>query len=95
VTLECADLADPAFKPRLADFYFIYDFGSRPAIAKTLADLSLVARQGPITVVGRGRASRDEVERRHPWLSEVVEPEHLPRYSIYRSAIEHRSRGPS
>lgn len=82
------DLAAPGFRPCEADFYFLYDFGSRAAIAKTLEDLRQIAAKRPITVVGRGRASRDEIERRHPWLSEVVEPEHLPRYSIYRTGGE-------
>jgi hypothetical protein len=79
------DLMDPRFHPIEADYYFLYDFGSRAAIAKTLEDLRSIARRRPITVVGRGRASRDEIERKHPWLSEVVEPEHLPRYSVYRT----------
>jgi hypothetical protein len=86
VELHYQDLTDPRFLPREADVYFLYDFGSREAIAKTLGDLRELAKRRPITVVGRGRASRDEIERRHPWLCEVVEPEHLPRYSIYRSA---------
>lgn len=80
-----ADLADPGFRPLLADYYFLYDYGSRSAIEKTLQDLREIARSRTITVVGRGRASRDAIERDHPWLSQVCEPRHFAHYSIYRS----------
>ena len=85
VELLKQDLSEQRFRPVEAELYFIYDFGSRAAIAKTLDDLRAIASRRPITVIGRGRASRDEIERKHPWLSEVIEPEHLPRYSIYRT----------
>lgn len=83
--LEVADLADPEFAPRDADVYFLYDYGTRAAIAKTLADLRAIARRRPIVVVGRGRASRDAIERGEPWLSTIVPPEHFAHASIYRS----------
>lgn len=86
VRMECADLNEASFRPESAEFYFLYDFGSRQAIDKTLDDLREIARSRAITVVGRGRASRDAIERRNPWLSEVVAPEHYPHYSIYRTA---------
>lgn len=69
-----------------ASTYFIYDFGSRSAIDSALVALKSIARSRPIAVVGRGRASRDAIEREHPWLSQVRRPEHGPRFSIYRSA---------
>lgn len=81
-----ADLSDPGFQPAPADFYFLYDFGSRAAVEKTLEDLKSIARTRSITVVGRGRRSRDAIERRHPWLSGVVAPQHHGTFSIYRSA---------
>jgi hypothetical protein len=80
-----ADLASPGFAPIPADHYFLYDYGTREAIDKTLEDLRLIARARPITVVGRGRASRDAIERRQPWLSEIIAPQHFGHYSIYRS----------
>lgn len=83
--LIVADLADPGFEPASAEFYFLYDFGSRDAIAKCLADLRRIAARRPIVVVGRGRSSRDAIERDCPWLSQVAEPEHLGNYSIYRT----------
>lgn len=82
-----ADLASGDFRPVDADAYFIYDYGSREAIEKTLSDLRDVATRRAIIVVGRGRASRDAIERGEPWLSQVVPPEHFDHYSIYRSAF--------
>lgn len=82
-----ADLASTEFRPHEADVYFLYDYGSRSAIEKTLADLREIAAKRSITVVGRGRASRDAIERGEPWLSQVVAPEHHPHFSIYRSAF--------
>jgi len=88
VHLIVADLNDPDFKPISADAYFIYDFGSRAAIEKTLQDLRSIARERSITVVGRGRGCRDAIERNHPWLSQIAKPEHYPHFSIYRSNSE-------
>jgi hypothetical protein len=83
--LEVADLAAPDFAPCDADIYFLYDYGTRAAIEKTLEDLRRVAQRRPIAVVGRGRASRDAIERGQPWLAAVVAPEHFAHASIYRS----------
>lgn len=85
IQLERVDLSRSDFSPAIADYYFIYDFGSRAAIEKTLGDLSVIARTRAIVVIGRGRASRDAIERQHPWLSAVLKPEHRKHYSIYRS----------
>lgn len=79
------DLSDYRFTPRFADFYFLYDYGTREAIEKTVQDLKTISKNRSITVIGRGRASRDAIERFHPWLSGVRAPEHFPHYSIYRS----------
>lgn len=86
IQMRTADLSAPEFKPIDADVYFLYDFGTRAAIEKTLFDLRAIARACSIRVVGRGRASRDAIEREHPWLSQVHPPEHYDHYSIYRSS---------
>jgi hypothetical protein len=83
----CADLSDLAFRPLAAEFYFIYDYGTPRAISKTLEDLRVIAQRQAITVVGRGRSSRDAIEREQPWLSQVMKPEHHGHYSIYRSGL--------
>jgi hypothetical protein len=82
--VEC-DLSTASFIPQEAEYYFLYDYGTREAIEKTLRDLRGIASRRPIQVVGRGRASRDAIELAHPWLSGVVTPEHYANYSIYRS----------
>ncbi|NDD92035.1 SAM-dependent methyltransferase, partial [bacterium] len=79
------DMESAGFEPEKAQHYFIYDFGTRSAIAKVLSDLKKIAGQGPIQVAARGRASRDAIERDHPWLSQVHLPRHFGHYSIYRS----------
>jgi precorrin-6B methylase 2 len=88
--VEQADLAAPDFRPPRADAYFIYDYGTRPSVQKTLEDLREVRRQGaeplpPFRVVARGRLSRDLIERGHPWLSQVHAPRHLGNFSVYQS----------
>ena len=68
IRMEHADLAANDFHPVAADFYFIYDFGTLKAIEKTLYDLKRIAKQRPITLVGRGRHCRYLIETRHSWL---------------------------
>jgi SAM-dependent methyltransferase len=85
-----ADLALPSFCPPRAQAYFVYDYGTRPAVEKTLEDLKGLRRQasgesGVFRVVARGRLSRDLIERQHPWLSQVHAPRHLGNFSIYQS----------
>lgn len=81
-----ADLASADFTPALADAYFLYDYGNEQAVAKTLDDLKQIAASRPgFRVVGRGRRSRDLIERGHPWLSQVHPPRHCGNYSIYQS----------
>ena len=80
IALQQADLSHFGFRPESADFYFIYDYGTRAAISKTLDDLKRVARNRSIVVIGRGRASRDAIEREQPWLSGTVPPEHHGHY---------------
>lgn len=83
--IVCADLSLKTFKPAQARFYFLYDFGSREAISKALIDLREIASEKSITVIGRGRASRDAIERGEPWLSQVNVPRHFDHFSIYQS----------
>lgn len=85
-TMFCQDLSLPNFQPRAAAFYFIYDYGTTAAIRKTLEDLRVIAQARSITVVARGRATRNLIDREQPWLSAVVKPEHYDRYSLYRSS---------
>jgi hypothetical protein len=69
-----------------ADTYFLYDYGSQSAIEKTLNDLRERSMSAPLTVVGRGGATRSLIEKKHLWLSGVIPPEHFRNFSIYRTA---------
>jgi hypothetical protein len=81
-----ADLQSIDFQTPVATHYFIYDFGSARAISKILNQLREISLRQKITVIGRGRASRDLIEQEHFWLSKVVEPQHFKNFSIYQSA---------
>ena len=85
VRIERADLSATGFVPLRADFYFLYDFGSRRAIEKSLSDLRQIAQSSAITVVARGGLSRSLIARHHPWLGDVRTPRHYDNYSIYES----------
>jgi hypothetical protein len=85
VNLETQDLSSPDFTPRLADYYFIFDFGSRSAIAKTLEDLKIIALERSITVVARGRGIRHWIYQDHPWLYAINEPKAFEHFTIFRS----------
>jgi len=84
--LRCADLSSTDFKPPPADWYFIYDYGTRAAIEKTLRDLQELALTQPVRVAARGRAVRDAIEKSHPWLGEVVAPRQHGNFTLYASA---------
>jgi hypothetical protein len=83
--LEWADLASSDFQLPVAEVFFLYDFGSRSAIVKILGELKTLASRQEVVVIGRGRATRDAIERDEPWLSQVVKPRHFGNFSIYRS----------
>lgn len=85
VKFKHADLSSMEFQPVIADYYFIYDYGTEEAIKKTLVDLKKIAQEKPITVVARGRDSRDFIEEYHPWLSKTKLPKFYIYFSIYQS----------
>jgi hypothetical protein len=69
-----------------ANVYFLYDLSSNLKDTRAILEqLKERARKGAITLVGRGKASRTQIEREHPWLSAVVDPEHFGNFSVYRS----------
>jgi hypothetical protein len=87
VELICADVTDETFTLPAAAAYFIYDFGSTEHVRKVLFDLGEISKSCEIKVVGRGRLSRDLIERENPWLSQVVSPQHFKNFSIYRTQL--------
>lgn len=83
--MVCADIDNPDFVLPEAAVYFVYDFSHRAAIDRLLGKLQTMARLRPVTVVARGRSSRDAIDHGALWLSQVVPPEHFQNFSIYRS----------
>lgn len=82
----CVNIDSPEFVLPEAEIYFIYDFSHRAAIDRLLLKLQDQAKRRLVTVVARGRSSRDAIDHGMPWLSQVVSPEHYQNFSIYRSA---------
>lgn len=85
VKFKHADLSSMEFQPITADYYFIYDYGTTEAIKKTLVDLKRIAQEKLITVVARGRDSRDFIEEHHAWLAKRALPKFYIYFSIYQS----------
>lgn len=70
------------------DIAFLYDFGRPDEVSSFLHKLRLAAKERPITIIGRGRATRHLIATEHAWLSEVEEPVHTAHWSCYRSSAE-------
>jgi hypothetical protein len=85
VKIETCDLSSQDFTPPVAEFYFIFDFGSRVAIEKTLEDLRMIAQKKEITVVARGRGIRHQIYQEHPWLCQIKTPEVFDHFTIFKS----------
>jgi len=84
--LECSDvLAEDRPLPE-GDVYFLYDLSSNlQDTERMVKKIKEKAKSHPVTVVGRGRATRSVIERHHPWLSAVKTPAHFGNFSVYRS----------
>jgi len=79
------DISRSSWMAPEADVYFIYDFGDLESILRVVEKLKQISMKKPIRVVGRGRRTRDHVERNEPWLSQVHSPLHCGNFSIYRA----------
>ena len=85
VHLHLEDISRTDFKIPEVDVYFIYDFGDLESIIRVIDQLKEISRKRKIRVVGRGRRTRDHIERHEPWLSQVFTPMHCGNFSIYCS----------
>jgi len=79
------DLTAADFIPTKAKHYFLFDFGSAPAVDKTLEDLKKIAKKSSINVVARGRYIRHRIYQAHPWLSSINEPQAHETFTIFTS----------
>lgn len=79
------DLSEPNFAPIVADYYFIYDFGTPQSVQKSLNDLKEIAQTRSIQVIARGRLSRHLIFQGHAWLCSVHPPQNHSHFSIFTS----------
>ena len=84
--VECGDVTKIDLASLESNLFFLYDFGSREDVETLAENLKILGSCKKLTVIARGGRSRDIIEKRHPWLSQVVRPEHRGHYSIFRSA---------
>ncbi len=78
------DLCQDSTSLPYGEIFFLYDLSTPENIAKVLEKLKTMAKRNKFTLVGRGRSTRDQIERKHPWLSQVNDPEHHGTFSLYR-----------
>jgi hypothetical protein len=79
------DLTAPDFVMPVADCYMIYDYGDRADVARTLDQLSELAREHRFTLVGRGGMTTKAIEARDPWRDPARCIQRDVLYAIYRA----------
>jgi hypothetical protein len=80
------DAASAEFHLPEAQAYFLYDLSEKATILRVIDRLRERSRKLPVCVVGRGRATRDQIERHEPWLSQVNRPKHFGNFTLYFSS---------
>ncbi len=85
--LWATDILSEEFEMPKAKVYFIYDFSTVQNIEKLLERILTIGLSHPVKIIGRGRAVRDCIERKHFWLTQIVKPQHFKNFSIYASRL--------
>lgn len=86
--LEMKDVAAEEYSVPKAEFYFIYDYGTIAHLKKTLAQLEEVAKDKNFKLIARGKGIVSLILYEHPWLSQVYDPIHRERYSIFSMSAQ-------
>ena len=81
--LQEADLTQEGFELPVADYYFIYDYGTVAHLRQTMRQLEELIEKKNFKVIARGKGIRSLIEHEHPWLAGIFETIHRPNYSIY------------
>ena len=81
--LEEQDVASEEYLLPEAEYYFIYDYGTIAHLRKTLSQLENMAKIKNFKLVARGKGIVSLILYEHPWLSQVYDPIHRERYSIF------------
>jgi hypothetical protein len=83
-----ADLTSEFFQLPIAQFYFLYDYGTLPHIRKTLVQLEKIAETSKFKVIARGKGVRSLIQYEFPWLADVYPVIHQEHFSIFSMSQE-------
>lgn len=82
------DLTTDDFELPLAEYYFLYDYGTVTHIRRTLLQLESLANHKKFKVIARGKGVRSLIAYEHPWLANIYPPIHHEQFSIYSMSEE-------
>lgn len=77
------DLTDQAFVLPMAQYYFLYDYGTLAHIRQTLGQIEALSMKQKFKLVARGKGTRSLIQYEHPWLSQVYPAIHEEHFSIF------------
>jgi hypothetical protein len=77
------DLTASDFKLPLAEYYFVYDYGTLAHIRETLKTFEKLADHHKFKLIARGKGIRSLIQYEHPWLASVYPAIHEENFSIY------------
>ena len=80
------DLTSPDFKLPIAEYYFVYDYGTVQHIRETLKQFEKLADHHKFKIIARGKGTRSLIQYEHPWLADVYPAIHEENFSIFRFA---------
>lgn len=81
--LKQQDLTEQEFELPLAEYYFVYDYGTVPHLRKTLKQFEKLADRHMFKLIARGKGIRSLIQHEHPWLTNLCPPIHEENFSIY------------
>ena len=79
------DIFLDSFSLPKADVFFIYDYGFKDHILKTLNQCEQVAQEKNIRIVARGILTQGLIKKHHPWLEIIDQGSGQEKYIIYQS----------
>lgn len=79
------DIFQDSFSLPKADVFFIYDYGFKDHILKTLDQCEHVAYEKNIRIVARGLLTQGLIKNNHPWLEMIDQGSGQEKYIIYQS----------
>ena len=77
------DLTAKDFQLPLADFYFVYDYGTVGHIRETLKQFETLADSHKFKLIARGKGTRSLIQYEHPWLASIYPSIHEENFSIF------------